>query len=75
MDIESFTTKFAECFNDTDVAVINPATEFKKLDEWGSMMALIVIAMIDSEFNKPVTSDDLKNATTITSLYEIVKNR
>ncbi len=75
MELEDFVKKFAECFNQTDAAVFKPETEFKKLDEWGSMMALIIIAMIDADYSKTITSDDLKNAHTIAVLFEIVKTK
>ena len=75
MELEDFIKKFAECFNQTGLSAFKPDTEFKKLEEWGSMMALIVIAMIDADFGKTITSDDLKNAGTIASLFEIVKNK
>ncbi len=75
MELEEFVKNFAECFNQTEHSAIKPDTEFRKLAEWGSMMALIVIAMVDADFGKTITSDDLKNAGTITSLYEIVKNK
>jgi acyl carrier protein len=75
MELEDFINKFAECFNQTGASAFKPETEFRKLDEWGSMMALIVIAMIDADFGKTITSEDLKNAGTIASLFEIVKNK
>ncbi len=75
MELEDFTNKFAGCFHQTSPASFKADTEFRKLDEWGSMMALIVIAMIDADFGKTITSDDLKNATTVASLFEIVKNK
>jgi acyl carrier protein len=75
MELEDFVKKFAGCFNQTPSSVFMPETEFRKLEEWGSMMTLIVIAMIDGDFGKTITSDDLKNATTITSLFEIVKSK
>jgi len=75
MELEDFINKFAECFNQTGTELFKPDTEFRKLDEWGSMMALIVIAMIDADFGKTVTSEDLKNAGTIAALFEIVKNK
>jgi acyl carrier protein len=75
MELEDFINKFAECFNQTSASAFKPETEFRKLDEWGSMMALIVIAMIDADFGKTITSEDLKNARTVASLFEIVKNK
>jgi acyl carrier protein len=75
MELQEFTQKFADCFNQTDASLIKPETEFKALEEWGSMLALIVIAMIDSDYGKTVSSEDLKNATTIASLFEIVSKK
>lgn len=75
MELQEFTQKFAECFNQTDASLIKPETEFKVLEEWGSMLALIVIAMIDSDYNKTVSSEDLKAATTVASLFEIVSKK
>ena len=75
MELQDFINKFADCFNQTSASSFKPDTEFRKLEEWGSMMALIIIAMIDADFGKTITSDDLKNAGTIASLFEIVKNK
>ena len=75
MRVEEFTQKFADCFYQTDPLTIKADTEFRKLEEWGSMMALIVIAMIDSEAGKTITAEDLKRANTVTDLFEIVNNK
>lgn len=73
MDIATFTQKFAGCFHQTPPETINPDTRFRELEEWGSMMALIVIAMIDSDFGKTITADDLKKANTVSDLFNLVK--
>ena len=74
-ELEDFVKKFADCFNQTPSSAFKPDTEFTKLEEWGSMMTLIVIAMIDADFGKTITSDDLKSATTISSLFQTVKSK
>ena len=72
---KEFTQKFAGCFYQTDPLSIKPETEFRKLEEWGSMLALIVIAMIDAELGKTITAEDLKSANTVADLFEIVNNK
>ncbi len=52
MELEEFTQKFADCFLQTDASVIKPATEFRHLEEWGSMMALTIIAMVDEQLQE-----------------------
>lgn len=75
MELTDFIEKFAGCFNQTDVSTIKADTRFKDLEEWGSMMALIVIAMIDGDFGKTITAGDLKSADTVAGLFEIVKSK
>lgn len=75
MEPETFIRHFADCFSAESAAVINKNTEFKKLEDWGSMMALIVIAMVDSEYGKTLTAEDLHKAKTVESLYEIVQSK
>lgn len=75
MNITDFTARFAGCFNTTPANEIQPDTEFKKLEEWGSMMALIVIAMVDGDCNKTITSEDLKEVKTVNDLYALISNK
>jgi len=75
MQLIDFIQKFATCFQQTATESIQADTKFRELDEWGSMLALIVIAMIDSDFAKTVTSEDLKSVTTVLELFELVKNK
>lgn len=72
---EVFLQKFAECFNTTPANTITAHTRFRELEEWGSMMALIVIAMIDADFGKTITAEDLKRVSTVTELFELAKNK
>ncbi|MFR3330656.1 MAG: acyl carrier protein [Odoribacter splanchnicus] len=75
MDLQQFIQQFAEQFDDTDVETFSAETKFKELDEWSSLIALSVIAMIDDEYDVQIKGDDVRNADTVGQLFEIVKNR
>jgi acyl carrier protein len=75
MELNVFVKQFADCLMSEDASAIHAQTEFKKLDEWGSMMALIVIAMVDSEYNKTLTAEDIHAAKTIEALFKIVEEK
>lgn len=75
MDLQQFIQQFAEQFDDTDVETFSAETKFKELDEWSSLIALSVIAMIDDEYDVQIKGDDVRNAETVGQLFEIVKNR
>lgn len=75
MELSEFIEKFAEQFEDTDSAEINAETEFKNLDEWSSLMALSIMAMVDEEYDVVVKGDDIRNARTVEDLFNTVKSR
>ncbi|HRI29711.1 MAG TPA: phosphopantetheine-binding protein [Chitinophagales bacterium] len=75
MSIELFISQFAEQFDETDPTEFTPHTEFKRLNEWSSMHALLIIALIDAEYNIPFTGEDLQTCTTIADIYQIISRR
>jgi acyl carrier protein len=75
MELQKFISDFAACFNSTPIETFAADTPFKKNEEWGSMMALIVIAMADADYNKTITAEDIKAANTIQDLFETIKNK
>ncbi|MEL5894017.1 acyl carrier protein [Bacteroides sp. GD17] len=75
MEFQEFISKFAEQFEETDASAFAADTEFKQLDEWSSMMALSIIAMVDEEYDIRIKGDDLRASDTIADLFEIVKSR
>ena len=72
MTIDEFVTRFAEEFDDTPAEEFKADTVFKSLDEWGSLTALSIIAMVDEEFEKRITGADLRSVETIQDLYNLV---
>ena len=73
--LNEFVELFAEQFDDTDVNDIQATTEFKKLDEWSSLLALSIIAMVDEEFGITVKGEDIRNSITVEDLYNAVKSK
>jgi len=75
MDLKDFIEKFAEQFEETEIAVFTAGTNFKELDEWSSLMSLAIMAMVDEEYNVRIKGDDIKNANTLEDLFQIVLSR
>ena len=72
MDIKDFIQNFANQLEETDASEITPTTEFKSLDEWSSLTALSVIAMVDEEYDVTLKGDDIREAVTVEDLYNKV---
>lgn len=73
MDINTFIDNFAGQFDETDRSVFVAETKFRDLDEWSSLIALSIIAMVDEEYEVTLKGDDIKNAQTIQDIFETVK--
>ena len=69
MELKDFILNFANQFDDTDPSEIKAETVFKELDEWSSLIALSVIAMIDEEYDIAIKGDDIRNS----DLFNAVK--
>lgn len=72
MEIKEFISNFADQFDDMDASILTPETEFKALDEWNSLIALSVIAMVDEEYDVTIKGDDIRSSNTIADLYNNV---
>jgi acyl carrier protein len=75
MELNDFVKNFASQFDETDSNEFFPETKFKNLDEWSSLLALSVIAMVDEEYRVKIKGDDIRNLSTIEDLYTVVKSR
>lgn len=75
MKLEEFVDLFAEQFDDTAAEEFKSTTDYKGLEEWGSLVALSVISMVDDEFEVRITGADIKNCTTIEDLFNLVQNK
>lgn len=73
MEIKDFIEKFAEQFDETEESEFKAETVYKELDEWSSLVALSVIAMIDEEYDVTIKGEDIRNSNTIMDLYNAVK--
>lgn len=73
MELKEFIENFANQFDDTDASEIKAETVFKELDEWSSLIALSVIAMVDEEYDITIKGDDIRNTNTVEDLFNAVK--
>lgn len=75
MNLDQFIEYFAGLFDETPPETINASTRFKELEEWSSLVALSVIAMIDEEYDVEFRGDDIRDSQTVEDLYHVVVKR
>ena len=75
MELNEFIENFAEQFDDTESSEIQADTEYRELDEWTSLTALSIIAMIDEEYDVQLKADEMRKTQTIQELFDLVKSK
>lgn len=75
MNIQDFIENFAAQFDETDTDIFTAETRFKELDEWSSLTALSIIAMVDDEYDVIIKGNDIINSETIQDLFEAVEKQ
>jgi acyl carrier protein len=71
MEIKDFIEKFAEAIEVDEVEALASETEFRELDEWSSLSVMMLVAMMDEEFEKQVGDKEIKTCYTIQDLYDL----
>lgn len=75
MELNDFISNFAAQFEDTEESVFNAETKFRELDEWSSLLALSIIAMVDEEYDVQLKGEEMRSAATIQELFDLVKSK
>jgi acyl carrier protein len=75
MTLEEFSKLIYSLFEVTPANEITPKTDIKDLEEWDSLLALEIIALVDEELDISLAGDDIRNVKTIEDLYSIVMKK
>lgn len=75
MTLDEFVKAFAAEFDETPEDQFKADTEFKTLEEWGSLTALSIISMVDENMDKTITGADLRASKTIEDLYNLANSK
>ena len=75
MTLNEFVSAFAAEFDETPEDQFKADTEFKALDEWSSLTALSIIAMVDEQMDKTITGADIRASKTIEDLFNLANSK
>lgn len=72
MNIQELIEKLEEEIEEVEKGTLTPSTNIRNIDWWSSMHALVIIALVDIEYNVQVSGKDLKEIQTIQDLYDLI---
>lgn len=75
MSIDDFIKNIEAEFEDIKPGVLKPETKFREAFEWNSINALILIAMVKTEYDVAISAEDLVKSKTVNDIYTLVESR
>ncbi len=75
MEENNFLEHFCSVFDEVEVSDLSMDTNFREIDEWSSLAALGLLAVMEEEYGVTLSNDDIKKSVTIRDIYNIVNNQ
>lgn len=75
MEIKKFLDHFAGIFDEVQLNTLTESTKFRDLDEWDSMHAISLMAMVDENYKVKLSPSEIKDAETIGDIYNSVNQK
>lgn len=72
--MEKFLEFFAEQFDELHTT-LTPETRFRELEEWSSLVALLIITMVDEEYGIVLPPEEMRKTQTIQELFDLVQSK
>ena len=75
MKIDDFITRLEEEYEDLKPGTLKPESVFREVFEWNSINALILIALVKTEYDVTINAEDIANSKTVEDLFKIIQSR
>lgn len=75
MNINEFINHLEEEFEDIPKGTLKPESNYREVFEWSSINALILIALVKTEYDVTINAQDIAGSKTIEDLYRIIESR
>ena len=75
MNIDDFIVQLEAEYEDITPGTLKPESVFREVFEWNSINALILIAMVKTEYDVTINAEDIATSKTIADLFRIIESR
>ncbi|MCK9219778.1 MAG: acyl carrier protein [Bacteroidales bacterium] len=75
MKIEDFIAQLEEEYEDIAPHTLKPDSVFREVFEWSSINALILIALVKTQYDVVINAEDIANSQTVQDLFTIIQSR
>jgi len=75
MKIDDFIVQLENEYEDIAHGTLKPESVFREKFEWNSINALILIALVKTEYDVTINAEDIATSKTVEDLYRIIETR
>jgi acyl carrier protein len=75
LTIEDFILKIEDEFDELEPGKLKPESTFRDMFDWNSINALVLIAMVKTEYDVTLNADDLVKSKAVNDVFNLIKNR
>jgi acyl carrier protein len=75
MEEKKFITDFVSIFDDVDADSVSMDTNFREIDEWSSLAALVLLTVMEDEYGVALNNKELTQAKTVKDIFLLVENK
>jgi acyl carrier protein len=75
MDIQELINKLENELDEVEAGSLTPETSIRDVEWWSSMHALVIIALIDTEYDVSISGADLKTIFTVQDIFNIIQEK
>lgn len=72
MNIEEFIQKIEDALEGIPSGSIQQGVNYRNIENWSSMHALMLMALIDSEYGVLLSGEEMAQCETINDLFDVV---
>ena len=73
--IEDFIKRIEDEFDELEPGKLKPESVFREMFDWNSINALVLIAMVKTEYDVTLNADDLVKSKTVKDVFDIIQSR
>jgi acyl carrier protein len=75
MELSTFIQNFESIFFEIETGSITSNTIFREIDEWSSLLALSLIALMDEVYSIKLSGEDIQKCRTVEDLFNLVSTK
>lgn len=75
ISIEKFIQNIEDEFDELEPGKLKPESIFREMFDWNSINALVLIAMVKTEYDVTLNADDLMKSKTVSDVFNLIKSR